>query len=108
MKQTFGTSLLERSPGGQPGNKNAAGPHKITRVTVNPRRDTVSFERHEFDGDRKIGGSQKTRIYSPTNASYKRLHTALSKIKKPIVKKVSTGYSVYRDEDPMRGFRRLK
>jgi hypothetical protein len=27
MKQVYGTSLLERNPGGQPGNKNAVGPH---------------------------------------------------------------------------------
>jgi hypothetical protein len=102
MKSIYARSLVEGAPHG---NKNAAGPHKITRVTVSPRRDTVSFERHRFEGDRQVGGSQKTKVYSPTNASYRRLHTSLNKIKKPFIKKVSTGYSLYRDNDNMRGLK---
>jgi hypothetical protein len=34
MKQLFGISLLERNPGGQPGNKNAAGPHRRNTIDI--------------------------------------------------------------------------
>lgn len=44
MKQIFGISILERAPGGQPGNKNAAGPHRRNKIEVSmppifPNRD---------------------------------------------------------------------
>lgn len=82
MKQIY---LLERSRGGQPGNKNAAGKHRS--VTLPP----MSYD------DRRvtIKRNNKKKEYNATPTSFARLGRLLGKGRRTVYTDVVTGKRTY-------------
>jgi hypothetical protein len=58
MKRIYGTSLIERSPGGQPGNQNAAGPHRTRYGNIH----TIGFDRPNPKQEKAFWGTTTGKV----------------------------------------------